>query len=586
MSIPEYPFTALVNQAQYKLALIIAAISPAVGGVLVTGPRGSAKSTLARALAAVLPEQAPFVTLPLGASEEMLLGSLNLQQILDDQKLAFSPGLLSKAHKGVLYVDEVNLLPDVLVDLLLDVAASGVNCLERDGISHRHASRFLLLGTMNPDEGELRPQLTDRFGLSVVLDGCYDIETRVEIVRLREAFDLAPTEFVARYAEQQAQLSASIASARENLAGVVFPNALRVCIAERCQAANVDGLRADIVWGHAARAHAAWFQRTAVEEVDILAVEELVLAHRRQSPPDRNVTSRPPQQESTSSTQPAQPPASKPFTRPADSFSKQTLENDEPFKKNRDETEQKKIGDWGAMLAQQQATGQVSALKLSRSVSTHKFDTVMGQLRGGKKKGGSVGASSRSRKAGASLDWFRSLVASAGNWPPTRLKFRQAKSARAVLHLVLLDTSGSTLYSRQFALAKAAIVRIAERAYLDREQLLIMGFGNQKIDTLLHCGRSPKELRQFLDGVEAGGGTPLREAVLAANVQSKQLQRANPELQLCSYLITDGKTTQSMEGLSLPGDSVLIDTEKSAVKQGKGRFIAGILGADYFPLPA
>ncbi len=208
-----FPFTALHGQPLLQSALLLATVDPLIGGVLVEGPRGTAKSTAARALAALLPG-GRFVNLPLSASEEQLVGSLDLEAVLQGGEVRFRPGLLARAHEGVLYVDEVNLLADGLVDLLLDVCASGVNRIERDGISHAHAARLTLVGTMNPEEGELRPQLLDRFGLFVRLDNVLPPAERQAIVRARLAFDADPAAFAARHAPAQQALAARIASAR------------------------------------------------------------------------------------------------------------------------------------------------------------------------------------------------------------------------------------------------------------------------------------------------------------------------------------------------------------------------------------
>ena len=215
-----FPFTALVGHEALQRALLLAAIDPGMGGVLISGPRGTAKSTSARALAALRPE-APFVTLPLAASLEQLVGTLNLEDVLRDGQVRLAPGLVARAHGGVLYVDEVNLLPDALVDSLLDVAASGVNTVERDGVSHQHAARFVLVGTMNPEEGELRPQLLDRFGLSVALHNPADAAQRQAIVRARLAFDVDPAALLARHAAAQAELASSVARARAALESAV-----------------------------------------------------------------------------------------------------------------------------------------------------------------------------------------------------------------------------------------------------------------------------------------------------------------------------------------------------------------------------
>jgi magnesium chelatase subunit I len=291
---PHFPLAAVVGADDLKLALCLTAIDPKIGGVLIEGPRGMAKSTLARGLADLL-ASGQFVTLPLGATEERLVGTLDLDAALGEGRAAFSPGVLAKADGGVLYVDEVNLLPDHLVDLLLDVAASGVNLVERDGISHRHAARFVLIGTMNPEEGELRPQLLDRFGLNVALSGQTLPEQRGQIIRRRLDFDAAPEAFCQQWAPQQQALKARCETARGLLANIELDDVSLGLITERCFAAGVDGLRADLVWLRAARAHAAWRGGARITETDIDAVADFALRHRRREPqPPHQPQSRPP----------------------------------------------------------------------------------------------------------------------------------------------------------------------------------------------------------------------------------------------------------------------------------------------------
>ena len=275
-----FPFTALVAQAALQRALLLAAIDPGIGGVLITGPRGTAKSTSARALAALLPE-GRFVTLPLGAGVEQLIGTLDLAAVLSDGSVRFSPGLLAKAHLGVLYVDEINLLPDTLIDPLLDVASSGVNFVEREGVSHTHAARFVLIGTMNPEEGELRPQLSDRFGLAVALGNVNEPQVRQEIVKTRLAFDADADAFLARHAAAQAALAAGIVAARERVAGLAFNDVVHAHVSELCIEAGVDGVRADLVMLKAARALAALEGCDAITVDHVDAVASWVLLHRQ-----------------------------------------------------------------------------------------------------------------------------------------------------------------------------------------------------------------------------------------------------------------------------------------------------------------
>ncbi|MGJ7606440.1 ATP-binding protein [Variovorax sp. LT1R20] len=282
MPVP-FPFAAIAGQPHLRQALLLAAVDPGLGGVLIEGPRGTAKTTAARALAELLPG-APFVTLPLGASLESLVGTLDLGQALAGHELKFAPGLLARANGGVLYVDEINLLPDALIDSLLDAAASGVNVVERDGISHRHAARFVLVGTMNPEEGTLRPQLLDRFGLCVQLRNIEDAAERQAIVRARLAFDADPQGFRAKHAQAEAELAAALVTARAAVAdasALPYSDEVHEAVGALCIASQVDGLRADLVMLRSARALAAWEGAVAITADHVRRVAEAVLLHRR-----------------------------------------------------------------------------------------------------------------------------------------------------------------------------------------------------------------------------------------------------------------------------------------------------------------
>src|SRR3954462_10416219 len=314
-----YPFGAVVGMDDMRLALLLNAVSPAIGGVLVRGEKGTAKSTTVRALAAVLPpvdvvagcrfacdptapdpgcpdgphspeepsltRPARLVELPVGASEDRVVGALDLERALTEGVKAFEPGLLAAANRGVLYVDEVNLLHDHLVDLLLDAAALGTAYVEREGVSVRHAARFLLVGTMNPEEGELRPQLLDRFGLTVEVPAPRDPAERAEVVRRRFAYDADPSGFAASWAVEEAALAARIAEARGRLPHLVLSDDALRQVTAVCAAFDVDGLRADLVTARAAIAHAAWSGRDEVTEEDVRVAARLALPHRRRRNP-------------------------------------------------------------------------------------------------------------------------------------------------------------------------------------------------------------------------------------------------------------------------------------------------------------
>jgi len=313
-----FPFTAVVGMDDLQLALILAAISPAIGGVLIRGEKGTAKSTAVRALTEILPpvdvvpgcrfscdpehpddtcpdgphhtaealnRPARLVELPVGATEDRVLGSLHLEKALAEGVTAYEPGLLAAAHRGILYVDEVNLLHDHLVDVLLDAAAMGRATVERDGVSVTHPARFVLVGTMNPEEGELRPQLLDRFGLTVDVVASRDPAVRVEVMRARLSYEADPAGFVARYGGPQRELAERIVKARDLITEVILTDAALRQIAEICASFDVDGMRADLVTARTAVAHAAWSGRTVVEVDDVRAAAKLALPHRRRRNP-------------------------------------------------------------------------------------------------------------------------------------------------------------------------------------------------------------------------------------------------------------------------------------------------------------
>ena len=281
-----YPFTAIVGQEDMKLALLLNAINPSIGGVLIEGEKGTAKSTAVRALANLLPpmelgaDTMTVVELPINATEDRVVGSINLEKALQDGVKAFEPGILQAAHQNILYVDEVNLLDDHIVDILLDVAAMGVNTVEREGVSHSHPSRFILVGTMNPEEGDLRPQLLDRFGLSVMVYGEHNPAQRMEVIKRRLAFGDNPDSFIESYAESEHDLRERLLQARQLLSSIIPTDDVLLKIANISIGVGVDGHRPDITMMHTARAHAAFHGRHQIMDDDLKVAARLALKHR------------------------------------------------------------------------------------------------------------------------------------------------------------------------------------------------------------------------------------------------------------------------------------------------------------------
>ncbi|SDH25596.1 magnesium chelatase ATPase subunit I [Roseospirillum parvum] len=322
-----FPFSAIVGQEEMKRALLIAAVDPSIGGVMVFGDRGTGKSTAVRALAALLPEMVavegcpyhrdpadkvktcappctvdhadpalrthripvPVVDLPLGATEDRVVGALDLERALAHGEKAFEPGLLARANRGFLYIDEVNLLEDHLVDLLLDVAASGENVIEREGLSVRHPARFVLVGSGNPEEGELRPQLLDRFGLSVEVSTPTDLDVRIQVVRRRDAFERDPEGFVAEWAAADTEVRDTLSAAKQRLPQVEVPEQALETASRLCMALGTDGLRGELTLMRAARAVAALDGAEVVSQAHMRGVAPSALRHRlRRDPLDES----------------------------------------------------------------------------------------------------------------------------------------------------------------------------------------------------------------------------------------------------------------------------------------------------------
>jgi magnesium chelatase subunit D len=547
-----YPWTAVVGQDALKRALLLTAIDPAIGGVLVQGPRGVAKTTLARALGELVPGQ--FVELPLGASEERVTGSLDLGAALQDAAVRFQPGLLARAHDGVLYVDEVNLLPDALIDLLLDAAASGRNVVERDGISHTHAARFVLVGTMNPEEGELRPQLTDRFGLSVDAEGAIAPPERAEIVLRRLAFDAEPDAFRSAYIETQASLKERLRAARALLPQISLEQALPQ-VTERCHAANVEGVRADLAMLRAARAHAAFHGRAAIAFEDIEAVAELALRHRRRDPPrgggSAGGSSTPSQ--GSGSTRSSGAGATSADARP------------------------EAAPDHGALAAVPVRAAETPRLPLWLT-APRRGGSAETRRRGHARTRGPRGTRARYERQG-SVDWFATL--SKTRRPAAAdLVHRARRSPPRALWVLALDCSASMLRHGALAHAKAVARAFASHAHRAGAEVALIGFGANRAATVSSSRDHVTTRDHALQSLPAGGNTPLRAALHEAYALCDDDDRHQRII-----LLTDGRTREQVEA-RMDVDITVIDCERAPIKLNRARTLAHALHAQYLHVDA
>lgn len=608
-----YPFSALVGQELLRLALLLNAVDPRIGGVLISGQKGTGKSTAVRALAGILPEievadgcpfrcdpsgggdpchrcrtrlrsgeklparRAPVevITLPLNASEDRLAGSIDLEQALKSGRARFRPGLLAEANRNILYIDEVNLLENHLADMLLDVAVTGFNIVQREAISHLHPSRFVLAATMNPEEGEIRPQLLDRFGLAVPVAGINEAERRREIMRRQEQFEADPPGFVARWQKEQNALTDTIIKARDLLGRATISDELLRAITDICRANRVAGHRADIVMERTARALAALRGRSRVEPGEIETAAQLALPHRRREPTmvraDRAEAATPAEardavqklhregQEEVQSGEPAKDAGQKPGDKAGQG--EMAREGSSPGEARADAGEQ--------ALPRGASDGEERIFEVGRRVliSTRdvRFERERLSGRGGRRRQARTAGDRRgryvratSRRINDDLAFDATLRAAAPHQkrrPPTDLavvireedireKIRRRNNS--VLLLFVVDASGS-MGTRLMTETKSAILALLVEAYQKRDRVGLVAFKDDRAEILLPPTNSVELAKKLLEELPTGGRTPLGLGLQVSHQLIRGELRRNPAVFPLMVLITDGRANVGMD---------------------------------------
>ncbi|MFF4816533.1 putative cobaltochelatase [Kitasatospora sp. NPDC001309] len=663
MSEVRYPFTAIVGMADLRLGLLLNAVSPAVGGVLVRGEKGTAKSTMVRALAGLLPaiavvdgcrfacdpagpdpqcpdgphatfgsHQRPsqLVELPVGVAEDRIVGSLDLERALAEGVKAYEPGLLAKAHRGVLYIDEVNLLQDHVVDLLLDAAAMGRSYVEREGVSVRHAARFLLVGTMNPEEGELRPQLLDRFGLTVEIAATREPAERAEVVRRRLAYDADPAGFADRFAAEERELAEHITAARELLPKVELTDVALRQITAVCAAFEVDGLRADIVMARTAVALAAWAGRTEVLEEDVRKAAQLALPHRRRRNPfdapgldeeqlDRTLEehAQPEEPEVEPDPEPEgdgpEPDGDGPdgggdggpgdggpdgggAPEPADGAAP------EPAATDTEAPEPQPVP------AQHPSPARESAPVAAGDPYRTRLFTVQGTGHGAQGRrspaettGGHTVRARRPQGALSRLHLTATLQAAAPHQVARgragralvlhkddfREQVRQGRESNLVLFVV--DASGSMAARQRMTAVKGAVLSLLMDAYQRRDKIGMITFRGADAELALPPTSSVEVGAARLETLPTGGRTPLAAGLLRAHEVLRVERLRDPNRRPLLVVVTDGRATGGRDALARSQRaatlfaaqgtaSVVLDCESGPVRLGLARTLAGLLG--------
>ncbi|WP_367040552.1 putative cobaltochelatase [Streptomyces sp. Je 1-332] len=651
-----YPFTALVGQDDLRLALLLNAVSPAVGGVLVRGEKGTAKSTAVRALSALLPQvpvvagcrfscdpaapdpacpdgphhvagasvrDARMVELPVGASEDRLVGALDIERALAEGVKAFEPGLLADAHRGILYVDEVNLLHDHLVDLLLDAAAMGASYVEREGVSVRHAARFLLVGTMNPEEGELRPQLLDRFGLTVEVAASRETDQRVEVVRRRLAYDDDAEGFAARWADEESAVRARIVAARALLPQVRLGDGALRQIAATCAAFEVDGMRADIVMARTATALAAWAGREDVLAEDVRQAALLALPHRRRRNPfdapgldedklDDTLEQASDNDQGDDDPDPdgpgggGKPPESGPDTpdTPGSPESQgeagqegEAGQGDEAGQQDEASPAQAPAAGGGEQQPVRAAEpfrtkmlsvpglGEGAAGRRSRARTEH------GRTTGARRPQGALTKLHLAATVQAAAPHQRARGRSGRGLVVRRDDLRQAtrEGREGNLVLFVVDASGSMAARQRMSAVKGAVLSLLLDAYQRRDKVGLVTFRGADAEVALPPTSSVDAAAARLESLPTGGRTPVAAGLLRAHEVLRVERLRDPARRPLVVVVTDGRATGGVEPVAQAGRaarlfgaagiaSVVVDCESGPVRLGLAGQLAGELG--------
>jgi len=604
-----YPFTAIVGQEEVKRALFLNLICPQIGGVLLSGQKGTAKSTIVRALAALLPDK-EVVTLPLNATEDRILGSIDLEKALKYGEQHFEAGILAKAHNQILYIDEVNLLSESLVNTILDVAASGVNRVEREGISYEHPCRFILVGTMNPEEGGLKPQLLDRFGFFVDVNASINVRERIEIMTKRLAYEADSESFCRKYADKEQELLSQILQAQGQFESIELDDNILHLIADVCMKASCAGHRGDLALALGAKALAAFRNKSKVDLKEVMDVRDLALIHRlrsaqneKQEKQDENQQDE--QDENHDSAQNENQDKNPENDFPLD----QDLEMEIPsfdFENPAKEEENQKEELFD--MAEAYQVGNILETdkdKIQRSKgngkrSKTKTNTKSGRYIKVKYPKGKIEdlAFDATLRAAAPFQAIRKKNGLKVNIQQSdfREKVREKRIGNTILFLV--DASGSMGVQKRMVEAKTAVFSLLQDAYKKRDRVALMSFRGEEAEMILPPTRSIDLAYRMLQDIKTGGRTPLAHALEQMNTSLKALSSKDKELLPVIVLLTDGKANW-VEGKTNPLQAayknaenlanesakiVLVDTETGFLKLGLGNKLAEKMEAEYIRL--